>query len=95
MRWQGRLAGPCVVVAALAAGDFSAACLAQQQDQDDQGNRNADQPKKNGHVVFLSRLRELWGGSAAPCAVAEAATFCRGEAGAKRSDEQGCRQPER
>jgi hypothetical protein len=36
----------------------SAAPLAQQQDQDDQGNRNADQPEKNGHVIFLSGL---WG----------------------------------
>jgi hypothetical protein len=34
----------------------SAAPLAQQQDQDDQGNRNADQPEKNGHVIFLSGL---------------------------------------
>ena len=34
----------------------SAASSAQQQDQDDQRNRNADQPEKNGHVIFLSGL---------------------------------------
>ena len=40
-------------------------------------------------------LRELSDGSATPCAVAEAAAFGRGEAGAKRSNEQRCSQPER
>ena len=61
--------------------------LTQQQDQDDQGNRNADQPEENGHVVFLSSFEGLSDGSAAPCAVAEAATFGRGQAGAKCSNQ--------
>jgi hypothetical protein len=56
-------------------GLFSAARLTQQQDQDDQGNRNADQPEENGHVGFFQALRELLGRSATPCAVAEAAAF--------------------
>src|SRR5471030_2586177 len=76
-------------------GLFSAARLTQQQDQDDEGNRNSYQPEENGHVVVLSRLRGLSDGSAAPCSVAEAAAFGRGEAGAKRSNEQRGRQPER
>ena len=42
-------------------GLFSAARLTQQQDQDDQGNRNADQPEENGHVVFLSSFEGIIG----------------------------------
>jgi hypothetical protein len=38
-------------------GDF----LTQQQDQDDEGNRNADQPEENGHVVFLSSFEGIIG----------------------------------
>jgi hypothetical protein len=33
-------------------------CLAQQQDQDDQWNRNSNQPEQNGHVSFLSGFGE-------------------------------------
>jgi hypothetical protein len=36
------------------AGFFLSAALADQQEQDDQGNRNSDQPEKNGHLIFLS-----------------------------------------
>ena len=43
------------------AGIVLAARLTQQQDQDDQGNRNADQPEENGHVVFLSSFEGIIG----------------------------------
>src|SRR5450755_3439791 len=48
-----------------------------------------------GMWFSFQALRELSGRSAAPCAVAEATAFGRGEAGAKRSNEQRCGQPER
>src|ERR1035437_2933377 len=51
--------------------------------------------RRMGMSFSFQALRELSGRSATPCAVAEAATFCRGEAGAKRSNEQRCGQPER
>jgi hypothetical protein len=40
-------------------GDFSSWSdyLSQQQNQDDQRNRNSDEPEKNGHGLFLSRLK--------------------------------------
>jgi hypothetical protein len=40
-----------------AAGDRQCVNLSKQQDQDNQGNRDSDQPKKNGHELFLSWLQ--------------------------------------
>jgi hypothetical protein len=41
-------------IAAVSREFCSIRCSAQQHDQDDKRNRDSDQPKKNGHMTFLS-----------------------------------------
>jgi hypothetical protein len=48
-RTQMQLAAHCKKPADHSAGFCS--LLTKQQEQDDQGNRNSDEPEKNGHVI--------------------------------------------
>src|ERR1035437_6528304 len=94
MQWRGA-PGPPWCETSLRGGCFLLLLLRPNKIRMIRGIGMPTNQRRMGMWFSFQALRELSGRSATPCAVAEAAAFGRGEAGAKRSNEQRRGQPER